>query len=594
MKRILFALLTVLVTLSIGTAPRISEAASQSDAAHSSQWQIFSRPASMPSFLEPHGIAFDSRGNVYVADTRHNQIQKLSSSGVRLAVFGSYGLMPGHFRGPSGVAVDRWDDLFVVDAQNYRVQKLSASGQPLAVFGLPDGGLPNTIAVDWNGSIYLSYYNRTQKLSPSGIVLATWRHGGAVAADRHGNVYVTGNDYNYDYRSREYYHDIYKLSPEPELLTPWPNGLRYVASMAVGLHGNLYILESRNQSGWHVVEIAPTGEIVENWAPFARWLLESPSALAVDALGNVYIADSGNQHVFKLTHTGELVAAWGMHGTSPGRFRLPSSASVDQLGNLYVAETGNNRIQKFSPNGKLLRSWGSPGHGPGQFVNPSGVAVNRQGNVVVADYGNYRIETFSPTGKLLGTARVPGPRVGYYYYPGYYYAGSPSQAMSLALDRQGNYVISDSLSNRVEKVSPKGKLLTIYSEWATARDSAVAGVTVDRANNIYVVDSAAPRIMKLSPSGRRLAVWGRFGYVRAGEFNRPAGIAVDGSGNLFISDVGNNSIQELSTTGQPLASWGVMGSAPGQFAYPQSVAMGPNGILYVADTWNDRIQRLAP
>jgi tripartite motif-containing protein 71 len=91
-------------------------------------------------------------------------------------------------------------------------------------------------------------------------------------------------------------------------------------------------------------------------------------------------------------YLGELGAA----GKGEGQFHLPWGLAVDALGDIYVADMGNNRIQEWDSRGKFLTAWGSFGAGKGQFKSPCGVAVDRSGNIYVADLGNHRIQKFLP------------------------------------------------------------------------------------------------------------------------------------------------------------------------------------------------------
>src|SRR3954452_24226651 len=95
------------------------------------------------------------------------------------------------------------------------------------------------------------------------------------------------------------------------------------------------------------------------------------------------------------------LGAWGSAGTAPGQFNVANGIAVDAAGRVYVADTGNNRIQKLSPSGRFLAKWGTAGKGNGEFTSPRGVAVDDAGNVYVADHDNNRVQKLSPTGRFL-------------------------------------------------------------------------------------------------------------------------------------------------------------------------------------------------
>jgi DNA-binding beta-propeller fold protein YncE len=143
----------------------------------------------------------------------------------------------------------------------------------------------------------------------------------------------------------------------------------------------------------------------------AQWILSingnpnpiaSPNDLEVDQQGNLYVVDSLNNRIQKFDPNGEFLTMWGTAGQGEGEFKLivPDNGSgvgaiaVDELGNVYVADWGNNRIQKFDNNGQFLAKWGSEGIGEDQFIHPVALTVDLEGNVYVADFGNNRIQKF--------------------------------------------------------------------------------------------------------------------------------------------------------------------------------------------------------
>jgi hypothetical protein len=126
---------------------------------------------------------------------------------------------------------------------------------------------------------------------------------------------------------------------------------------------------------------------------------QNPDGVALDRQGNVYVVDQTTDRIQKLFFDptrGAVVplAQWGGHGNGPGRFSGPAAVAVDRQGNMYVTDTNNSRIQKLSPTGQPVAQWGQPGAAPGQFSNPFGIALDGKGNIYVADNGNHRIQKF--------------------------------------------------------------------------------------------------------------------------------------------------------------------------------------------------------
>jgi tripartite motif-containing protein 71 len=135
--------------------------------------------------------------------------------------------------------------------------------------------------------------------------------------------------------------------------------------------------------------------------------------VAIDPSGHVYVADSGNDRIVKLSPpvtywspgfaqqsapalpSFQVLSAWGTNGTGLGQFASSVGVAVDRQGNIFVVDSYTCRVQELSPSGKLLAAWGRPGTKPGEFRNPQGIAVDTQGNVYVADSGNDRVQEFA-------------------------------------------------------------------------------------------------------------------------------------------------------------------------------------------------------
>jgi len=260
----------------------------------------------------PGGIAVDSSGNVYVADTFNNRIQKFDSSGEFLAKWGSLGDEDGQFRGPFGIAVDLFGNVFVPDTNNNRIQKFDSSGKFLAKWGSEGPGegqlsYPTGIAVHSSGNVYVAdtVNNRIQKFDSAGNFLTKWGSQG-----------------------------------------PGDGQLYLPVGMAADSSGNVYVADSENH---RIQKFDPSGNFLAKWGSLGPGdgQLESPSDVAVDSWGNLLVADTGNDRIQKLDPSGKFLAKWGSPGTGDGQFDYPDGVAVDSFGNVYVADSDNHRIQKF-------------------------------------------------------------------------------------------------------------------------------------------------------------------------------------------------------------------------------------------------------
>jgi hypothetical protein len=358
----------------------------------------------------------------------------------------------------------------------------------------------------------------------------------------------------------------------------------------------------------------------------ARFL--NPSAVAVDAAGNLYVADGGDHTVRKVTAGGvvtTLAGSSGQAGSADGSgsgalFLYPYAVAVDASGNVYVADSGNNNIRRVTPGGSVSTLAGAAGFagsvdGAGTaalFNMPQGIAVDQVGNVYVADTNNSTIRRISAAGTVSTLAGVPGQTGGS--------DGTGSSArfynpFGLAVDSAGNIYVADYDNSTVRKVTAAGVVSTLAGNAGTSGSSDGPGgaarfnhpgaVAVDAAGNVYVIDTSNQTMREISPAGNVSTLAGTPGIGgradgagAAASFFYPGGIASTGSGVVYVADTGNHSIRAMASPGvvSTLAGGaGQKGDADGTgsqalFAYPYGVASDGAGHIYVADSGNNAIR----
>ncbi|MBM4122297.1 MAG: hypothetical protein FJ249_06870 [Nitrospira sp.] len=269
----------------------------------------------------------------------------------------------------------------------------------------------------------------------------------------------------------------------------------------------------------------------------------SPTGIALDGDGNIYVADTDNHSIQKFDKDGKFVARWGGEASDQeGLFYYPRGLATSPQGHVYVADSGNNRVQKFDQDGNVMQAWGKfgfawRGAGMGKFDVPWGVATDKDGNLYVSDTSNARIQKFQSDGTPLMKWGRDGSFDGAFYFP--------------------------------------------------------RGMAIDFVGNIFVADEGNHRIQKFDARGSFLAKWGKEGNG-PGQFKAPWGVACDALGNVYVVDQSNHRLQKFDGNGTVICSWGNRGITEGQLNFPSGVAVDKEGCVYVVDSGNNRILKYAP
>jgi len=278
-------------------------------------------------------------------------------------------------------------------------------------------------------------------------------------------------------------------------------------------------------------------------------------------------------------------SSFGANGSGDGQLKLPGDVAIDAQGNLWVVDKGNNRVQKFDPSGKFLAKFGSLGSGDGQFNRPTAIAIAANGDLLVTDAGNGRVQRFSSAGAYLSKFGSKGTGNGQF-------TGSGPEG--IAIDAAGNIWVSDTYGGRLQKFSSAGAFIKVAGSKGsgTGQLGEPTGIDVAPNGDVWVADWQNNRVSVFNSNGEFLSQFGSVGSGD-GQFSHPDEIEIDKLGNVWVGDQSNNRVQQFDLAAQFKGRFGSTGSGPGQFsfAYPLGIAADSKGHLWVADVNNHRIQR---
>jgi trimeric autotransporter adhesin len=520
-------------------------------------------------------FAADASGNLFYADSNDGEVYELSN-GVVTVIAGTPGKLGyGGDGGPAtaallneakGVALDSSGNLYIADEGNNRI-RLVSNGIINTVAGngtsgsAGDGGnatnanlsAPSLVGLSASGTFYIVDSGNQRLRQVSGGTIST----------------VVGN---------------VTLSGDGDNMPATSAALSLAPSIAVDSQGNIFIAEAgsnrvRKVSGGVITTVAGNGTqgYSGDGGSATNAQLNGPLGLTAAPSGDLYIADTVNNVVRKVTGgTIITVAGNGIQGYSgdggaatSAELKFPTGLAVDASGNLYIADTGNWVIRKVS-GGTISTFAGTPIN---NYLNsPAGLAFDRSGNLYVADSANSRVIAISQTGTITTVAGVYNTR-GYNGDNISATAALLNYPVSVAVDASGTLYIADGLNHRIRKVS-NGLITAVVGNGTagfngdggsptSAELTYPSGIAVDSNGNLYVADtgnkriravSIAPTIANLSP-GSAIAGGAAFNLTVNGT-NFQTGSLVEWNGAALTSRFVSSTQLTASVTGSLIATVG--------------------------------------
>jgi trimeric autotransporter adhesin len=538
-------------------------------------------PATGVDLQNPYYLALDRNNNLYVSDRLADAVFKITPSGTltRFAGSGVFGFSgdggpatQAIFRYPLGLTFDASGNTYIADAENDRVREVTPAGTINTIAG---GG-------------------------------STLGDGGPAAS---AGLAITTS------------------------ATIGPGGLLYIADT----YDNL--IRTVDSAGTittiaGIVPVQHPGGFSGDGGPATQAQLSIPTRVVFDSLGNMYICDSHNGRIRKVTTGGIITtfvgggSAIATNGASATAISLsyPNDISIDSSNNLYVPDTDHHLVLEVSPAGIVTIIAGTGGSGfsgdggpatSARLWNPASVVVDGQGNIFIADQQNARVRRVDASGTITTWA---GNGVSNYGGDG----GPALQALldlpqGVAFDPTGNLLIADVYNNRIRKVDTSGIITTIagtgtpgYSgdngQASLAELNLPQGVAADSQGNIYIADTENGVIRKIDSSGIITTFADGTQVVGYGSapppiaqcgLVSPVGLSVDQAGTLYIADIGSNCVSEIGAdrvlivlAGNGTQGYGGDGgpAVNAILSSPQAALPDANGGLYIADSLNSRVR----
>jgi sugar lactone lactonase YvrE len=559
------------------------------------------------NFSQPASVAVDARGNVYVADDVKAQVLEI------LAVDGSVPagatilkLASGVFPTPTGIAVDGSGDVFVADQTKGTmgqggVFEILASGGIIPaspkIRALGSGFLhPSDVAVDSEGDVFVADTgnNAVKEMLavggsvPSVPVINTlgaafgFYEPSSVRVDASGNVLVA--DYIvighpdqpdggvYEIMAAGGYTQVNTLSSD----------FIYPESAAVDTSGNVYVSDAYGGMVYELLAIDGSIPASPAMIPIGSGGWTVPAGLAVDGMGDVFVADFSAALVAEVTFESVNLGTVALGSTSASvSLHFSAGAMTDTSVSRIALETFGNTSKDFG---------GASGTtcAPKDYSTATECRVNvnfkpqfagvRQGAVVVSD----------ASGNLLAAVRLYGTGLGpqMAFRPGSrgLIGSGLYDPEGVAIDAVGNVFVADTLNNAVKEMMAVGGYATIKTLGSGFNQP--QGIVLDGSGNVFVADAGNNAVKEILAAGGYASV-----KTLGNGFSHPMGLALDGNGNLFVADSGNNLVKQIQAAGG-YAAVKTLATGYSGFSGPEGLALDASSNLFVADTGNDAVKEI--
>jgi sugar lactone lactonase YvrE len=594
-------------------------------------------PAAASTLSTPSAVAFDRAGNLYIVDSDNRRIRRVDAASQIITTFAGGGIPgvlgeggPATAAGitPVAIALDASDNLFISDPVSNRVRRVDAATRVITTVAGTDRGFagdggPATAAkfdsirgldFDSAGNLFIAdmINERVRRIDAATRIISTVAGTGAIGYSGDGG-------------------------PATAAMLALPQ------SVAVDGAGNLYIADADNarirkvDATTHTISTVAgtgTGGFSGDGGPASAAVVSYSTSVTLDASGNLYITDTGNLRIRRIDRTTNVIntVTGGAGDNVPATAAVllgPRDVALDAAGNVYIADQSNHRIRRVDAVTHVLTTVAGTGTGgfsgdggpatAAKLYSPFGVVLDARNNIYIADDDNYRVRRVDGATGTITTLAGNGTN-GFSGDGGPAIAASLGEVAAVAVDASGNVYIADPGNARVRKVDTAGVITTYAGGGTTVGDGGPAtsaivfasALTTDAAGNLYIAESGPGLIRKVDAVTKiitTVAGGGPFNATGEGllatgaSLRRPNGIAVDSAGNLYISESNGNRVRKVSAATKTIVTIagngiaGFLGDGGAAIAAelndPNGLKVDAAGTIYIADRGNNRIRVVA-